>query len=74
MDCIIMTDDEDYDLTNLSQKQRQAKIYYEENKAKILQDKAITIHCECGGHFPKQQKSRHNKGYVHQRFMLNKLD
>ena len=45
MDCIIMTDDEDYDLTNLSQKQRQAKIYYEENKAKILQDKAITIHC-----------------------------
>ena len=73
----LLTDDEDIDLTpfnfeGLTKKQIQRKIYYRKNKEKILLDKSITINCECGGHFPKQQKARHIKGYVHRTYMLNK--
>ena len=77
MDNILLTDDEDIELSGinysrLAKKQITQKIYYEKNKEKISLDKSITLHCECGGHFPKQQKARHIKGYVHRTFMLNK--
>ena len=81
MDNILLTDAEDnaedvdivvFDLSGLTKKQISRKIYYEKNKEKILLDKSITLYCECGGHFPKQQKARHIKGYVHRTFMLNK--
>ena len=77
MDNIILTDAEDNDLTgidfsNLTKKQISKKKYYEKNKEKILLDKAITIHCECGGRYPKQQKSVHFTRTKHKNFMLNK--
>ena len=80
MDNILLTDDEDIelsgiDLSGLTKEQKQQiyhKRYYDKNKEKISLAKSITLHCECGGHFPKQQKARHIKGYVHRTFMLNK--
>jgi len=77
MDNIILTDAEDndiivFDLSGLTKKQITRKIYYERNKEKILLDKAITIHCECGGRYPKQQKSVHFTRTKHKNFMLNK--
>ena len=77
MDNILLTDVEDNDLSGidfsgLTKKQITQKIYYEKNKEKISLARSITLYCECGGHFPKQQKARHIKGYVHRTFMLNK--
>ena len=77
MDNILLTNAEDtelsgIDFSGLTKKQITQKIYYEKNKEKISLAKSITLHCECGGHFPKQQKARHIKGYVHRTFMLNK--
>ena len=77
MDNILLTDVEDTELSGidysgLSKRQISKKKYYEKNKEKILLDKSFTLHCECGGHFPKQQKSRHIKGYKHRTFILNK--
>ena len=77
MDNIILTDAEDNDLTgidfsNLTKKQISKKKYYEKNKEKILLDKAITIHCECGGRYPKQQKSVHFTRTKQKKFLLNK--
>ena len=72
MDCIIMTDDEDYDLSGLTKKQRQAKIYYEENKHKMSLKRDVQVNCECGGTYVIQQKSVHFKRNIHKRFIESK--
>ena len=61
MNCIILTDDEDYDLSStLTKKQIYAKKYYNINKIKDIQ-----VICECGGHYVFKRN-------IHKRFIENK--
>ena len=70
MDCIILTDNEDIDLSSeLTKKQIYAKKYYEINKIKDIQ-----VICECGGHYVKSQRSVHFKRSIHKRYVKNKLN
>lgn len=61
-----------YYQNNIDTFKKNAKIYYDENKEKLLSLKKEKITCECSKSVTRGHKSRHNESNFHKDFLKKK--